>query len=103
MNYSLNASVTVAGRNIAIVNTPRFNGAFMQCQQSAVVACNGNTYNGAVATGATPTKKFVVNTNGTIDTLGGGLNYFPGDVAGTVDGVAPGAAPAQGAAGGVYA
>jgi hypothetical protein len=65
-----------------VVNTPmNFAGAFIQCSDVAVAAMffTGGITGASACTG----KKFDVRTNGIINTAGQGINYFPGNVAGT--------------------
>ncbi len=71
--YAVALTVTLTG-------TPAFTSEFVNSDRSAAVSCPASaiTFSGA-ATG----KRYVVATNGLIDTLGGGATYFPGDVAGT--------------------
>ncbi len=65
-------------RTITLTGTPAFGVAFVYAQQSAVLGINANTYSGA-ATGP----RYLVATNGVINTGGGGTSYFPGSLAGS--------------------
>ncbi|WLB57504.1 hypothetical protein [Bradyrhizobium japonicum] len=65
-----------------VLNTPmNFAGAFIQCSDVAVAAMffTGGIIGASACTG----KKYDVKTNGIINTAGQGINYFPGNVAGT--------------------
>jgi hypothetical protein len=65
---------------VSLTGNPAFTAAFADSESHGIVATYGVAYAGA-ATGP----RFVVNTGGLIHTGGGGLNYLPGSVAGTVD------------------
>lgn len=73
INVSNGVTCTLSG-------TPGFSSAFALCAASAGITApsTGVTYSGG-ATGA----RYVIATNGTIGTNGGGANFFPGNSAGT--------------------
>lgn len=62
---------------ITTSGTPAFSSAFVYVDSGDVTA-NGITFSGTGATG----QRYNVNMNGTIQTNGGGANYFPGNAAG---------------------
>ena len=72
INDSVNPTVTLTG-------TPAFT-AFTAADDAGVVAMFNVTFSGS-ATG----KRFDGNLNGVIHTLGAGINYFPGNAAGTTN------------------
>ena len=63
---------------IKITGTPTFT-TFIDCAGASIAYIYSNTW----TTGSVTGKKFNVITNGVINTTGGGLNYLPGNVAGT--------------------
>jgi hypothetical protein len=63
--------------SIAISNSPTFT-AFTAADDNGVVAIFGMTFSGT-----TVGKKFDINLNGVVHTLGAGVNYFPGTTPGT--------------------
>ena len=65
---------------VTLTGTPNFGNSFIDIRSNSIAALAGITYTGS-ATGT----KFLVSTNSLIATAGGGINYFPGDVAGTTD------------------
>lgn len=66
-------------RTITYVGTPAFSTANVQAQQGGVIASAASTQSGA-ATGA----RYSAITNGVVISGGGGANFYPGDVAGSV-------------------
>lgn len=77
MNLS-NTTITLSG-------TPAYSGAFAYAWTNGSVFANGTTFSGS-ATGV----RYLVTTNGSINTNGGGANFFPGN------------SPGQTLTGGVY-
>lgn len=73
-----NGSVTVSGKTITLTGTPAFGTAFALAQTSSLIVANGNTFSGS-ATGA----RYNVSLNAVAFTAGGGINYFPGNSAGS--------------------
>lgn len=70
--------IRVQSRTITLTGTPNFTTAFVQCDFSASVIANGLTFSGG-STGS----RYSAVANATINTAGGGANYFPGNSAGT--------------------
>jgi hypothetical protein len=66
--------------SVSLTGNPNFSGSFVYCSKLGSVYSHGVAFAGA-ATGA----RYFVDTNSCINTVGGGANYFPGSVAGTVD------------------
>jgi hypothetical protein len=89
-NYSINGGAAAhwqpresgiidsRGRTITITGTPAFGSAFALADLTGVVRCSGITFSGS-ATGM----RYVVNTNGVVDTGGAGATYLPGSLAGS--------------------
>jgi hypothetical protein len=63
---------------ITVTGTPNFTAEFAGCDNLSTVEVNGSSYSGS-ATG----KRYDVNHNSSINTNGGGANFFPGNAAGT--------------------
>jgi hypothetical protein len=61
-----------------ITGTPAFTSAFAQVANTGKIEAVSNTFSGS-ATGT----RYSANTNGVINTSGGGANYFPGNAVGT--------------------
>ncbi len=76
----------IYGRTITIAGTPAYAGAYVQCDQGAVVENGACTFSGS-ATG----QRYDASSLGIISSSGGGTSYFPGNVAGT--GTNPSASP----------
>ena len=74
-----------AGLTVTLTGTPAFSIAFAEASGAGLLGSWGNTWTGA-ATG----KRYAVSSNATIQTYGYGASYFPGNVAGTVDGATGG-------------
>lgn len=68
----------ITNLTITLTGTPAFSDAFIAASVLASVRALSDTFSGS-ATGV----RYKVDTNGVIDTGGGGANYFPGDSAGT--------------------
>lgn len=68
-----------AGNTITVTGTPNFTTAFMYATISAMVQMFSVTITGT-ATG----KRYLIDILASCNVYGGGANYFPGDVAGTV-------------------
>lgn len=64
--------------SVTLVGTPNWSIGFVTC--TAMALCTSNI---VVFTGAATGKRFDATLNAVINTFGGGINYFPGDVAGT--------------------
>lgn len=77
----INGFINIASDDLAIIlsGTPAFSQAFVQASLNGACRMIGLTIPSGTATG----KRYDVKLNGTIDTNGGGANYFPGDVPGT--------------------
>ncbi len=67
-----------AVKTITLTGTPNFAGQFISANTTGTVIAYLLTFSGS-ATG----KRYDVNSNGVVNTYGGGANYFPGSVAGT--------------------
>jgi hypothetical protein len=74
------ATLYCTGVTVTITNTPLFT-TFCECWSAASVLYSGGVFIGGVNAG---TKRFEALWAGVINTQGGGVNYFPGGVAGTV-------------------
>jgi hypothetical protein len=72
------SGISMAGLTATLTGTPAFSVGFAIASECGTLLANGNTYTGA-ATGP----RYVAQANGTIQTVGGGANYFPGNAAGT--------------------
>lgn len=68
-----------SSRTITITGTPAFANSFAVAQAVAYILTIGNTYSGAVGTGA----RYTVQLNAIINTFGSGASYFPGSTAGS--------------------
>ena len=71
--------ISVADCTVSIAGNPAFSQAFAAAIQAGLIHGWSNTYTGT-ATG----KRYHADTNGIILVAGGGINYFPGSVAGDV-------------------
>lgn len=69
---------TAIGITVTLTGTPAFS-IFINADMVSAIRVSTTTFSGA-ATG----KRYQATMNSVINTLGGGANYFPGDVAGTV-------------------
>lgn len=78
--------VEIFSKTITLTGTPNFTGSYIKAQGSSYVTHGNCTFIGG-ATG----KKYDVSDLAIIDTNGGGINYFPGDSAGS--GTTPNVAP----------
>lgn len=74
----LNAALNVQNITITLTGTPAFSTAFANAEIGGVMQVNGNTFSGA-ATGT----RYNADSNGAIQTFGGGATYLPGNAAGT--------------------
>lgn len=72
------AEIYAVGLVITITGTPAFSNAFAVAADVSVLMVYGCTFTGS-ATG----KRYDANTNGVINTGGGGANYLPGSITGT--------------------
>lgn len=79
--------LTGSGKTATLSGTPNFSNSFVSSTILSVIQWIGYTFAGTGATG----KRYTGINNAVINTSGGGANYFPGDVAGSV------------ATGGIYA
>ena len=68
----------VSGLTITLTGTPAFATRFIYAQRNSTIIMYGETFSGA-ATGT----RYLVATNSTIETNGGGATYFPGNAAGS--------------------
>lgn len=68
-----------SGRTITITGTPAFSNAFASSTDAGTISSSGCTFSGS-----TTGTRYLASTNGVINTVGGGGNYFPGSVAGSV-------------------
>lgn len=90
-NYTISAGgthhwVSVGGgvfrvqiKTIALIGTPAYSSQFASLDVGGLMIVNGNTFSGS-ATGT----RYLVNSNSVLSTSGGGANYLPGNVAGSV-------------------
>lgn len=78
INMGLGGIVRVSGRTIMLTGNPAFGAAFVLGTTGGMAVLNGNTFPGA-ATG----KRYDVTLNAGVNVTGAGVNYLPGDVAGT--------------------
>jgi len=69
----------MTSRTLTVTGTPAFSSVFALATSGGVILSNGSTITGS-ATG----KRYQADVNAVINTGGGGANYFPGSVAGTV-------------------
>lgn len=76
--FGSGSSIQIEFITITLTGTPNFSGAFVNAQDTGYVLATGLTFSGS-ATGT----RYVAQTNGGIQTGGGGANYFPGNGAGT--------------------
>lgn len=77
---SLGGDCSVANSAVAITGTPAFTQNFATADSHGMMLVYGCAFSGA-ATGS----RFAVSTGGLIHTNGGGVNFLPGSVAGTVN------------------
>jgi hypothetical protein len=77
--FGTRSSLEMFGRTVTITGTPSFTANFVDVQRLAELRSFGCTFTGSV-TG----KRFFVNDLSIIITEGGGPNYFPCNVAGTI-------------------
>lgn len=73
----VNSTIDMEGITVTLVGTPAFSSEFAHAESAANIFCTA-TFSGT-ATG----KKHEVLKNGIADTSGGGVNFFPGSIAGT--------------------
>lgn len=71
--------IEVSGKTVTITGTPAFNTAFALGSRIGTIDAPGNTYSGP-ATGT----RYTADLSAVLFTNGGGANYFPGNVAGSV-------------------
>lgn len=78
LHYQANlmGNITCAGVAVTITGSPVF-GAFADAEMNGVLYAPSMTYSGG-----TTGLRYFVNLNGTINTNGGGPNYFPGNATG---------------------
>jgi hypothetical protein len=72
--------IFVYGRTVTLTGTPNFSDRFARAVYGSKIIAGSMTFSGS-ATGS----RYVVSTNGTIGTDGGGANYLPGNAAGYAD------------------
>ena len=90
--YSINGNANqhICAQNGGIINmgaqavtlngTPAYGSGFAEVDVGGIIVCPGLTFSGS-ATGP----RYAANTNGVIQTNGGGPNFFPGSSAGTTN------------------
>ncbi len=78
INMGLCGIARVSGRTVTLSGTPAFGSAFVLGTTAGMAVLNGNSFSGS-ATG----KRYDVALNGGVNVSGAGVNYLPGDVAGT--------------------
>lgn len=64
---------------VTLTGTPAFSVGFIVCNGSSIVTCVASAI---TWTGSATGQRYNASLNGVINTVGGGANYFPGDVAG---------------------
>lgn len=74
---SFGGQIFSAGVTVTLTGTPAFSSYFANVEGCSVAQLNGNTYSGS-GTG----NRYYIQTNGVIQTYGGGGTYLPGNVAG---------------------
>ncbi|EGP07798.1 hypothetical protein CSIRO_2393 [Bradyrhizobiaceae bacterium SG-6C] len=67
-----------SAKTVTITGTPAFSSAFVVGSRTGVFNLPGNTYSGS-ATGS----RYIVSFNAVVDVGGGGVNYLPGNAAGS--------------------
>ena len=72
-------TIAVAGRSTTLSGGPTFNGAFASAESGVIEAAD------ATFTGGASGPRYYANANGVIKTNGGGGNFFPGSLAGSVN------------------
>lgn len=79
-HYTASAGAQVIGVSFAVTlsGTPAFSNSFASAFALGFLQIEGATFSGS-ATGT----RYVANTNGVINTNGGGASYFPGSIAGS--------------------
>jgi hypothetical protein len=70
-NAGLGGLIFCAGQTVTLSGTPAFSAAFARAHTGGAMQVNGNTFSGS-ATGT----RYDVNTNGAIQTFGGGATYL---------------------------
>ncbi len=75
---SASGAISCAGKTITLTGTPAFSTTFADISKSSVLDYYSNTFSGT-ATGV----RYLINTNGVINTSGGGATYLPGNSAGS--------------------
>jgi hypothetical protein len=70
--------IVIAGRTLTLFGTPAYSTVFANSATLALISCYSMTFVGT-ATG----KRYDVIQNAVINTNGAGVNYLPGNVAGT--------------------
>ena len=73
--------VTLSATTFTVRNNPTFSRATVTCDTGGVV----NAFAGASMSGSATGARFLVEYAGNIRVFGGGLNFFPGTIAGTED------------------
>lgn len=83
---SLRGEIEISARTVTLTGTPAFGTAFAYASREGYIGAEANTFSGS-ATGP----RYAVSSNAVIYTGGGGVNYFPGNSAGsgTNAGVSP--------------
>ena len=77
-NASRGGTVDTASKTVTITGTPAFSTGYAVSSASGAITNYGCTFSGS-ATGV----RYAASLNGTMNTLSGGANYFPGNSAGT--------------------
>lgn len=75
---SLRGEIEISARTVALTGTPAFGTAFAYASREGYIGAEANTFSGS-ATGP----RYAVSSNAVIYTGGGGVNYFPGNSAGS--------------------
>ncbi|RKE72594.1 DUF2793 domain-containing protein [Pseudorhodoplanes sinuspersici] len=78
INMGLCGVVRISGRTVMQIGNPTFSGAFVLGTTAGMAVLNGNTF-----TGAANGKRYDVTLNAGVNVTGAGVNYLPGDAAGT--------------------
>lgn len=86
MLFDKNAVLEFAGgggaRKVTLVGTRTFTGGFVDCQMGATMRHFQVVFDGTAASAIGP--RYSVSLNGSIQTFGGGANYFPGNSVGVL-------------------
>lgn len=77
VNTSTSSYVTATGSTVTLIGTPAFAGAFANAANGSLALFNATVFSGA-ATGT----RYIAQTCGIINTIGGGATFLPGNAAG---------------------